>query len=207
MKYSVTAALVVAFAQYVSGLTVNTPSNLVQCQPILLSWADGTPPYYLSIIPGGQPDAPALEPFPTTEATSMTWIVDIPSGTSITVSLKDNTGAMAYSDMVTIQPNPQGDKSCPPSSASASGAPGSTSAGATPAVAATTGATPATSPSAAGATTARPAASSGSGATSTSARPSGSQAAASTTATGSAVRTSVTFGLGGLLAAVGAALF
>ena len=28
-------------------------SRLVQCQPAQLSWADGTAPYFLAVIPGG----------------------------------------------------------------------------------------------------------------------------------------------------------
>ncbi|KAJ7781133.1 hypothetical protein B0H16DRAFT_608294 [Mycena metata] len=87
------------------GLTVNTPSesSLVVCEPIALTWTDGTAPYYVSIIPGGDTSASALETFASTSDTSLTWTVDIAAGTSIAVQLKDSTGTIAYSDAVTIQ--------------------------------------------------------------------------------------------------------
>lgn len=67
-------------------------------------------PYYLTVIPGGQASAPALKSFDTTSSASQTWIVDIPSGTTITLALKDSTGATAFTDVITVQPNT--DSSC-----------------------------------------------------------------------------------------------
>ncbi|KAL7008102.1 hypothetical protein EMMF5_002284 [Cystobasidiomycetes sp. EMM_F5] len=100
-----------------SALTINTPSagasigsivdnsdSLIQCQPTLLSWGDGVAPYYLAIIPGGQPSAAALENLPQQTGTSYTWLVDLASGQSVTVRVTDSTGAINYSDKVTIQP-------------------------------------------------------------------------------------------------------
>jgi len=69
-------AKVIVAATLVSGvysLTVASPASLVQCQPVQLSWGQGTAPFYVSIIPGGQPSAAALESFPTTSDTTMTW--------------------------------------------------------------------------------------------------------------------------------------
>lgn len=34
---------------------------------------EGTAPFYVSIIPGGQPSAAALENIPTQEGTTYTW--------------------------------------------------------------------------------------------------------------------------------------
>jgi len=197
MKSIVAVAVALAYAQSVFGFTVNTPTNVVQCQPILITWADGVPPYFPSIIPGGQPSAPALKTFDTTSATSLTWNVDI--GGSITIALKDSTGATAFTDIVNIQSSPSG--SCASSSGAASAPPAT---GSTPATVGTTsagsavasGSKPAAAPtSAAGASSpARPSAS-------------GSQAAASSAKPSSgAVRTSVTYGFAGVLAAVGIAL-
>jgi len=87
-----------------TGLTINTPSSVVECQPAALAWTGGTAPYFLSVIPGSQPGAAALETFPDQTGTSFTWsAVDIASGTSITIQLRDSTGTLAYTDAVTIQ--------------------------------------------------------------------------------------------------------
>lgn len=94
------AASLVAVA---SALTVNTPASAVQCQPVSLGWGDGTAPFYVSIIPGGQPSAAALQNLPTQDGTSYTWMVDVPAGTSITVKVVDSTGDVNYSDQITIQ--------------------------------------------------------------------------------------------------------
>jgi len=110
MKFSVAAATLVSLLPAVLGLTINTPSSVVQCQPVLLSWAAGTPPYYLSLIPAGQVSAPALLTFPTQNGTSLTWIVNEASGTTFNVAVKDSTGTVAYTDIVTVQPGT--DSSC-----------------------------------------------------------------------------------------------
>ena len=44
-------------------LRIETPTNLAVCQPALLMWAGGSAPYYVSVIPGGQPSAAALYVF------------------------------------------------------------------------------------------------------------------------------------------------
>ncbi|KAJ7908246.1 hypothetical protein B0H13DRAFT_663108 [Mycena leptocephala] len=121
MKFTITAAAVASLIPGIHGLTVNTPtaSGLVVCQPISLTWTDGTAPYYLSIIPGGNAAAPALKIFDPTNGTSLTWKVDIAAGTSITLEIKDSTGTMAYSDAVSIQS--ASDTSCVTSSTSVSG--------------------------------------------------------------------------------------
>ncbi|KJA22881.1 hypothetical protein HYPSUDRAFT_138475 [Hypholoma sublateritium FD-334 SS-4] len=97
MKYFVATAALVSVIPGIVSLTINTP------YPQLLSWTDGVGPYYLSIIPGGQPSAPSLKSFDTQSGNSITWNTDIPAGTSVTFALKDSTGATAYTDTVTIQ--------------------------------------------------------------------------------------------------------
>ncbi|KAJ3967864.1 hypothetical protein EV361DRAFT_952850 [Lentinula raphanica] len=116
----------VAVIPSVRGLTVNTPSSLDVCQPSLLSWSGGTPPYYPSILPGGEISASALKTFDSTNATQYTWTVDIAAGTAITIQLKDSTGTIAYSDQVTISSGT--DTSCVSTSVAASASAGSTSA-------------------------------------------------------------------------------
>ncbi|KAF8807030.1 hypothetical protein BYT27DRAFT_7190743 [Phlegmacium glaucopus] len=110
MKSFTTAIALASIVPAIVSLTINTPSSVVQCQPQLISWADGTPPYYLSVIPGGQPGAAPLKTFETQSGNQLTWKVDLRGGTAITMSVKDATGTVAYSDIVTIQ---QGsDSSC-----------------------------------------------------------------------------------------------
>jgi len=97
----------------VSAFTVNTPTATVVCEPLQFTWsADGSqPPYYLSLIPAGQPSASPLKQFPTQDGTSYTWDkVTLGVGTSFTVSLKDSHGQQVYSAPATVQDG--GDSSC-----------------------------------------------------------------------------------------------
>jgi len=149
MKFFATAVALVSVLPSVLGLTINTPMSVVECEPVQFTWTAGTPPYYLTILPGGQPSATPLLQFPTQTGTSVTWNVNIQANVQITIALKDSTGTVAYTDTVTIQAGP--DTSCLTSSASISGATGSTPAATSPAGASSAaGATssPAASPSA-----------------------------------------------------------
>ncbi|KIK10186.1 hypothetical protein K443DRAFT_167 [Laccaria amethystina LaAM-08-1] len=97
-----------ALASLVPGilpLTVNTLSASVTfCEPLLISWVGGTPPYYLSFVPPGQVNAPPLKTFPPQNGYQTTWLVDLSAGTSFKTSIMDSTGAQAYSaDTVTIE--------------------------------------------------------------------------------------------------------
>ncbi|KAG8983007.1 hypothetical protein FRB94_008186 [Tulasnella sp. JGI-2019a] len=85
-------------------LTVNTPVSVVQCLPVLLNWNGGIAPYYVTVLPGGQPGAAPLESLSSgTSGTSLTWNVDIAAGTEVTIGVRDSTGSVAYSALVTIQ--------------------------------------------------------------------------------------------------------
>ncbi|KAL5634669.1 hypothetical protein ACGC1H_002644 [Rhizoctonia solani] len=83
--------------------SINTPSSLVQCQPTQLTWNASNTPVYISIIPGGNASAPALMDLGQQSGTSMTWSVNITSGTSITFRIVDKLGTNAYSAPLTIQ--------------------------------------------------------------------------------------------------------
>ncbi|KZT51379.1 hypothetical protein CALCODRAFT_503585 [Calocera cornea HHB12733] len=101
------AFAVAAFAQTAGNLTVSTPSSLVTCQPALITWSGGVSPYFLSVLPGGQTSASALESFPTQTGSSYTWPkVDIQAGTLITIQIRDGQGNIQYSSPVTIQAGP-----------------------------------------------------------------------------------------------------
>ncbi|THV03228.1 hypothetical protein K435DRAFT_651821 [Dendrothele bispora CBS 962.96] len=122
MKFLVATTTVASLLPTIFGLTINTPTGIVQCQPSLLSWSDGTAPYFLSILPGGQAAATPLKSFDSTDSTSITWTVDIAGGTSITLQIRDSTGTIAFSDAVNIQSS--SDSSCVSSSTVASGSTG-----------------------------------------------------------------------------------
>ncbi|KAI0787943.1 hypothetical protein C8Q74DRAFT_1366741 [Fomes fomentarius] len=89
---------------------INTLTSPVQCEPVQFTWQGGAPPYYLSLVPGGQPAATAYRQFPVQSDNSYTWKVDLPQGTTFTSELKDSTGAQAFSDVQTVQGGP--DSSC-----------------------------------------------------------------------------------------------
>ncbi|EJF64641.1 hypothetical protein DICSQDRAFT_166805 [Dichomitus squalens LYAD-421 SS1] len=87
-------------------LMINTLSGPTECVPVQFTWSGGQAPYYLSLIPGGQPSAQAIRQFPIQNGNSYTWTVDLASGTSFTTELRDKTGAVAYSDIQNVQPGP-----------------------------------------------------------------------------------------------------
>lgn len=44
--------LFLSFVSSIYALTINTPASVVECQPLQLSWSNGSAPYYLAVIPG-----------------------------------------------------------------------------------------------------------------------------------------------------------
>jgi len=160
MKFAFTAALAaVAFVQSVVGqasITINTPANVVVCQPILLTWSGGTAPYFLSILPGSQPSAPALVDFGRQNGTSLTWKVNVAVGTSIGLTLRDSNGLVAQSAPFTV--NNGTDTTCVGQAVSTSaGTAVATNTAPAPAPGSTTPPTSAAPPSGGTTSTARPA--------------------------------------------------
>ncbi|KAJ3487143.1 hypothetical protein NLI96_g3733 [Meripilus lineatus] len=212
--------LIAVFAALVSvmpsalgqALTINTLASVVQCQPVKFTWSGGVPPYFLSLLPAGQPAAAAIKQFPTQQGTEYSWTVDLAAGSTFSTSLKDSTGAVAYSDIQTVNSGP--DASCLNASVSVSD---TAAASATPATGASTTPAAATSP-AAGATSATPASSAAAGssvkAASSAAVSGASSSKASTSASATASANAAvkgsslsTLGMAGLMGLVGAALF
>ncbi|TFK28089.1 hypothetical protein FA15DRAFT_585023 [Coprinopsis marcescibilis] len=111
MFFAVAAALI-SVIPAISALSINTPYGRLVAnsfvEPIMLSFGEGTAPYYVSAIPGSSNSCRRLESFDSTTGTSITWMVDLAAGTSVTFIVKDTTGAQAYSDQITILPNPNG---------------------------------------------------------------------------------------------------
>ncbi|KAI6008135.1 hypothetical protein F5J12DRAFT_826907 [Pisolithus orientalis] len=86
MKFIITtlvAALVASAPAVLAQLTINTPANVVECEPTQLTWSGGQTPYYLSLVPAGQPSATPLMQFPNQNGTSYTWMVDLQAGTNL----------------------------------------------------------------------------------------------------------------------------
>ncbi|KAI0368751.1 hypothetical protein BV20DRAFT_1036888 [Pilatotrama ljubarskyi] len=122
MRFTISAVTLAALAPMVlgQGPRINTLMSPTQCEPVQFTWEGGSPPYYLSLVPGGQPGAQAMKQFPAQNGTSMTWTVDLPDGTRLQVnciahtcrssSLRDGSGTQAFSDIQTVQPGP--DSSC-----------------------------------------------------------------------------------------------
>jgi len=92
-----TAAILAITAAAQGGFTINTPSNVVVCQPILLSWTGGTPPYFLTVQDVNNPTGPAIQDLGQQDSTSFTWTVNIAAGTSIGLAVRDSTGASVQS--------------------------------------------------------------------------------------------------------------
>ncbi|KAF9467053.1 hypothetical protein BDZ94DRAFT_1249514 [Collybia nuda] len=86
-----------------SQLVVNTPTNVVACEPVLLTWSGGEAPYFLVFLPGGHPDEPALVDFGQQTGTSLTWLVNLAAGINIGISIRDSNGEIANSASITIR--------------------------------------------------------------------------------------------------------
>ncbi|KAH9470654.1 hypothetical protein Pst134EA_004581 [Puccinia striiformis f. sp. tritici] len=107
LQILVTVAALVTLAVAQAPLTVNTPSSAQACLPVALAWSGGTPPVFVSLIPGGQSGGAMIKDFGSQADSSLTWDVDQPAGTSLTVQIRDSKGALNYSDKFTVQPSTQ----------------------------------------------------------------------------------------------------
>ncbi|WWC60430.1 uncharacterized protein I303_103002 [Kwoniella dejecticola CBS 10117] len=179
--FSKNIILAAALVGQAYGLTINTPASLVQCQPASITFSEGTAPYILAVIPGGQVSAAAIETIGDNLSTSpITWNVNLASGTSITLKITDSTGTIAYSSPLTIQAGSS--SSCLNSTAATSGV----STGAVTTTVSSSGTASAVSGSNAASTTSTSAMASTSAAGSASSSASASRAASATSAAGSA---------------------
>ncbi|PWN41346.1 hypothetical protein IE81DRAFT_324618 [Ceraceosorus guamensis] len=85
-----------AYAQGTNGFTVATPSGLVQCQPVRLTWMGGVPPYFPRISQPGQVGQ-IIEQFPQTTDTFYVWTVNQPVGQTVTIAVGDSNGEVVGS--------------------------------------------------------------------------------------------------------------
>ncbi|KAL5525809.1 hypothetical protein ACEPAG_7146 [Sanghuangporus baumii] len=126
-------AIIAAIGVAAQNLQINTPTNIVQCLPQLITWSGGQGPYF---VPGGQPGAAALVDFGQQNGTSLTWVVNIPAGTSIGLTIRDQSGTVANSAPVNV--GSSSDSSCLSSSLSVSGGSSTPGGASTSAASATT---------------------------------------------------------------------
>ncbi|KAI5114670.1 hypothetical protein M0805_006932, partial [Coniferiporia weirii] len=129
------------------------------------------------VVPGGQPGAASLETFNNVTGTSLTWLVNQPAGTSLGLTIRDQTGTTEESASFQVQ---DGTTGCISSSLSFSAA--TTSGAATGSPASTTGTDTGSSASST--------ASTGSSGTSTGSSGSSAATSGSTTAAGSSTTSS-----------------
>ncbi|KAH8826630.1 hypothetical protein DL96DRAFT_1288491 [Flagelloscypha sp. PMI_526] len=180
-----------------NSFTINTPGSSVVCQPLLITWAGGAPPYILSVVDGNNPTGAALEELGSQTGTSFTWKVNVNPG-KIGLKLIDSTGLTANTAPFDILTG--SDTSCVGKTSSGSAAPSSSVSGpassSSAPVTSTSSSAPATTSSSAPATTSKPASSTT--APATSAPASSSSAAAPNAAATSGVNA-------GLIGMVGAA--
>ncbi|KAF5327603.1 hypothetical protein D9619_004803 [Psilocybe cf. subviscida] len=134
-------AVIAAFSTTaLSQFTINTPLNVVVCQPALLTWVGGTGPFFLVRIlrdmlacdPADpriffrtlEPSAAALVDLGQQSGNSVTWLANLGVGIGAFLNLRDNTGAIAQSGTFTVQTG--SNTTCVGQPASLSAGPGAT---------------------------------------------------------------------------------
>ncbi|KAL0061932.1 hypothetical protein AAF712_011216 [Marasmius tenuissimus] len=88
-------------------VTINTPTNLVTCEPTILNWSGGTPPYFLSMQDGNNFNGPAIKRFDQQSTTSFTWTVSVPAGKSVAFLLRDSAGHTSITAPVSVEKGAQ----------------------------------------------------------------------------------------------------
>jgi hypothetical protein len=68
-------------------------AGTTECQPTLLSWSGGEPPYFLTVQSTKGSHVYIRDT--DTSSTSFTWVVNVPAGTTVYAQLKDSTGVIA----------------------------------------------------------------------------------------------------------------
>ncbi|KAF5359293.1 hypothetical protein D9756_003416 [Leucocoprinus leucothites] len=191
-------SLLLAAGALAQQMTINTPSAAPTLSLANLFYWAGMEELLLTscVLPGSDPSGQALVNFPQQNGTSVTWLVNIQAGTSIGLTLRDNTGLTAQSAAFTV--NPGSDTSCLSQTLSASGgtaAPPAQTGG---------GATTANSPTAGGNTTPAP---TNTGANSASRTSTGTSAGSSASQTSGANANFASIGAAGAVGAAIAAFF
>jgi len=95
-------ALFVSLAiQGLTALTIDTPA-LTQCKDAKLTWSSSKGPYNLIVVHSTDPCGDPIVDLGDHDGTSLTWKVNITSGTKVQLSLEDATGEEAWSGIITV---------------------------------------------------------------------------------------------------------
>ncbi|KAF7378495.1 hypothetical protein MSAN_00276900 [Mycena sanguinolenta] len=94
LAYHSTALPAIAFllqslrAGAIDPLVFNPVDAYVECEPVVFSWSGGMPPYQVGIF------GTELEVLPSTNDTSITWVVNFSAGIVLRAAVRDfNTSA------------------------------------------------------------------------------------------------------------------
>ncbi|KAJ7289515.1 hypothetical protein C8J57DRAFT_1277894 [Mycena rebaudengoi] len=64
-------------------LVFNPVDAYIECEPVVFSWSGGMPPYQVALL------GTKLELLPSTNNTSITWVVDFPAGIVLRAAVRD----------------------------------------------------------------------------------------------------------------------
>ncbi|KAJ7089125.1 hypothetical protein C8R44DRAFT_990942 [Mycena epipterygia] len=86
------------------GPSINTPLSASECQPLLIKWAGGTPPYDVTVqtVQTNPAGTTPVADFPAQGGTSVTWVVNATVGTSLMLGIRGSGGLVAMSDIFTV---------------------------------------------------------------------------------------------------------
>jgi hypothetical protein len=104
--------LISAIAAFAQQLIIDTPSNVGACTRPILTWSGGSPPYFLAVYPGGQPNAAPLQNLGVQAGTFFSWLVNFPIGTPLFMRIRDFNGVVSDTGPFTIQPSAQCPNNC-----------------------------------------------------------------------------------------------
>jgi hypothetical protein len=77
------------------------------CQPTLLTWTGGIPPYFLDILDADDLNGGRTENLLTdSNARSLTWTVNFEAGKHLVAELRDSTGEAQFTASFEVQNGP-----------------------------------------------------------------------------------------------------
>ncbi|POY73825.1 hypothetical protein BMF94_3366 [Rhodotorula taiwanensis] len=126
-RFSFLFTCTLVWTTLVSHTLAQVTSGLVQCAPAQIQVGGGTSVVshqhggpVLPVSGDGTVGATPLETFPAlNHSGAAAWLVNVPSGTTVRLGVRDGTGAVSYSDPITVQAG-QSDTCLSASSASGS---------------------------------------------------------------------------------------
>ncbi|KAG8914305.1 hypothetical protein FRC01_004131, partial [Tulasnella sp. 417] len=72
--------------------SINTPTGVIECLPVQLTFSGSSPPFIITIVPGGEPGAAPLTTVGTTSETTLTWVANLPPNVNYTCVIRDSLG-------------------------------------------------------------------------------------------------------------------